>query len=348
MADTTLQARAPVTARAMRVEGKTSLADDVVALILVSAAGAVLPPWEPGAHVDLHLAPGLIRPYSLCGDPADRYRWRVAVLREPDGRGGSDFVHSLLTVGTELTVTGPRNHFRLAGADRYLFIAGGIGITPILPMVAEAARHSRPWRLVYGGRRRASMAFLGELAAWDGQVTICPQDECGLLDLDVLLGTPQPGIAVYCCGPGPLLAAAEARCAAWPPGTLHVERFSPGPDAVPGTSAPLGPGTSAPLGPRAASDPAARRDSSFEVELASNGRVIAVPCGTSVLAALRGAGLELLSSCEEGICGTCETGVLGGVPDHRDSVLEPAEREVGDIMMICVSRSCTARLVLDL
>jgi ferredoxin-NADP reductase len=255
---------------------------------------------------------------------------------------------SLLTVGTELTVTGPRNHFRLAGADRYLFIAGGIGITPILPMVAEAARHSRPWRLVYGGRRRASMAFLGELAAWDGQVTICPQDECGLLDLDVLLGTPQPGIAVYCCGPGPLLAGAEARCAAWPPGTLHVERFSPGPDAVPGTSAPLGPGTSAPLGPRAASDPAARRDSSFEVELASNGRVIAVPCGTSVLAALRDAGLELLSSCEEGICGTCETGVLGGVPDHRDSVLEPAEREVGDIMMICVSRAQTPRLVLDL
>jgi ferredoxin-NADP reductase len=330
----------PVTAQAVRVEAKTPLADDVVALTLVSAAGAVLPPWEPGAHVDLHLAPGLIRPYSLCGDPADRGRWRVAVLREPGGRGGSDFVHSALTVGTELAVTGPRNHFRLAGADRYLFIAGGIGITPILPMVAEAARRGRPWRLVYGGRRRTSMAFLGELAGWDGQVTICPQDECGLLDLDALLGTPQPGIAVYCCGPGPLLAAAEARCAAWPPGTLHVERFSPGPDAVPGTSALRGPG--------AASDPAARSDSSFEVELAGNGRVIAVPCGTSVLAALRGAGLDLLSSCEEGICGTCETGVLGGVPDHRDSVLEPAEREAGDIMMICVSRARTPRLVLDL
>ncbi len=330
----------PATARAMRVEAKTPLADDVVALTLVPAAGAVLPPWEPGAHVDLHLGPGLIRPYSLCGDPADRDRWRVAVLREPDGRGGSHFVHSALAVGTELTVTGPRNHFRLAGADRYLFIAGGIGITPILPMLAEASRRGRPWRLTYGGRRRASMAFLGELAAWDERVTICPQDECGLLDLGALLGTPQPGTAVYCCGPGPLLAAAEARCAAWPPGTLHVERFTPGADAAGGTSAPMGPG--------AASDPAAGGDSPLEVELASNGRVIAVPCGTSVLAALRGAGLELLSSCEEGTCGTCETGVLGGVPDHRDSVLEPAEREAGDIMMICVSRAQTPRLVLDL
>jgi ferredoxin-NADP reductase len=321
-------ARTPVPSQLVRLAAKTPLADGVVALTLVGADGGVLPPWEPGAHVDLHLAPGLIRPYSLCGDPAERDQWRVAVLREPAGSGGSHFVHTTLTPGTELTVTGPRNHFRLAEADRYLFIAGGIGITPILPMLAEADRRGRPWQLLYGGRRRTSMAFLTELTAWGDHVTIWPQDECGLLDLDTALGVPRPGTAVYCCGPGPLLAAAEERCAAWPPGTLHVERFRPaGP-------IPAGPGAGA--------------DTPIEVELASSGRVIAVPGGTSVLAALRGAGLELLSSCEEGTCGTCETGVLGGVPDHRDSVLEPAERAAGDIMMICVSRARTPRLVLDL
>ena len=341
--------RTRVPSSLVRVTAKTPLADGVIALTLVPAGGGVLPPWEPGAHVDLHLAPGLIRPYSLCGDPADRAQWRVAVLREPAGSGGSDFVHTALTTGTELTATGPRNNFRLADAGRYLFIAGGIGITPILPMLAEASRRGRPWQLLYGGRRRTSMAFLGELAAQGelagcgGQVTICPQDECGLLDLDTVLGAPEPGTAVYCCGPAPLLAAAEVRCAGWPPGALHVERFSPaspGGTAAPGAGP--GPGTGGTAGPGDVGG------TPFEVELASSGRVIAVPSGTSALAALRGAGLELLSSCEEGTCGTCETGVLGGVPDHRDSVLEPAERAAGDVMMICVSRARTPRLILDL
>jgi ferredoxin-NADP reductase len=342
-------ARTTVPSQLVRLAAKTPLADGVVALTLVRAGGGVLPPWEPGAHVDLHLAPGLIRPYSLCGDPADRDQWRVAVLREPAGSGGSDFVHRALTPGTELTVTGPRNHFRLAGADRYLFIAGGIGITPILPMLAEAGRRGRPWRLLYGGRRRTSMAFLADLTAWGDHVTIWPQDECGLLDLDTVLGVPRPGTAVYCCGPGPLLAAAEAHCAAWPPGTLHVERFRPAEPSPAGLSpAGLSPAGLSPAGPTAATGPGAGGDTPFEVELASSGRVIAVPGATSVLTALRGAGLELLSSCEEGTCGTCETGVFGGVPDHRDSVLEPAERAAGDIMMICVSRARTPRLVLDL
>jgi ferredoxin-NADP reductase len=317
----------------MRVTEKTNLAEDVAGLALEPADGGVTPPWEPGAHVDLHLPGGLIRQYSLCGDPADRRRWRVAVLREPAGRGGSAMVHEALGAGTELTVTGPRNNFPLAEADRYLFIAGGIGITPIRPMLAEASRRGRPWHLLYGGRRRASMAFLGELQAWPGQVTVRPEDEFGLLDLDILLGAPQPGTAVYCCGPEPLLRAAEARCAAWPAGTLHLERFRP-----------AGPVTAA-AGAGGTGDDA---DGPFEVELATSGRVVEVPPGTSILAALRGAGVEVLSSCEAGTCGTCETGVLAGVPDHRDRILDPAERDACDLMMICVSRARTPRLVLDL
>ncbi len=249
-------------------------------------------------------------------------------------------------------MTGPRNNFPLAQADRYLFIAGGIGITPILPMLAEASRRGRPWHLLYGGRRRASMAFLDELAAWPGQVTVRPEDEFGLLDLDTPLGSPQPGAAVYCCGPEPLLRAAEERCAAWPAGTLHLERFRPaGPPAASPPAGRSAPGRAGRAGCPAAPEPVApgpSADAPFEVELAASGRVVEVPSGTSILAALRGAGVEVLSSCEEGTCGTCETGVLAGVPDHRDCVLDPAERDACDLMMICVSRARTPRLVLDL
>jgi ferredoxin len=179
------------------------------------------------------------------------------------------------------------------------------------------------------------MAFLDELAAWPGQVTVRPEEEFGRLDLDTALGAPQPGTAVYCCGPEPLLRAAEERCAAWPAGTLHLERFRP---AEPSAAAP------SPSGPTA---PAPAADAPFEVELATSGRVVEVPAGTSILAALRDAGVEVLSSCEEGTCGTCETGVLAGVPDHRDCVLGPGERDACDLMMICVSRARTPRLVLD-
>ena len=230
----------------------------------------------------------------------------------------------VLREGDELTASAPRNHFPLEEADRYLFIAGGIGITPILPMIAEAERRGRPWRLAYGGRSRASMAFRDELSAYGDRVEIRPQDECGLLDLDALLGTPEPGTAVYCCGPAPLLAAVEERCAAWPAGTLRTERFTPAAGATENAG------------------------DAFEVELAGNGEVITVPAAESVLTCLRKAGHEILSSCEEGTCGTCETGVLAGVPDHRDAVLTQAERDAGDIMMVCVSRSRTPRLVLDL
>ncbi|WP_410573016.1 PDR/VanB family oxidoreductase [Amycolatopsis sp. cmx-4-61] len=304
--------------RELLVDRKEKLADGVVRLTLRAPGGEPLPPWDPGAHVDLRLPGGVVRQYSLCGRPADRSAYQVAVLREPGGRGGSAYVHDSLSPGDLVEVDGPRNHFALVDAERYLFVAGGIGITPILPMLDAATAAGRDWQLVYGGRTRASMAFTAELTAHGDRVTFRPQDEHGLLDLPAILAAAKPGTAVYCCGPEPLLAAVEALA----PADLHVERFAPLPDD----------------GERTA----------FEVELAGSGRVLPVPADRSILEVVEDAGITVLSSCREGTCGTCETGVLGGTPDHRDSVLTAEERQENEVMMLCVSRACSPRLVLDL
>jgi ferredoxin-NADP reductase len=304
------------------VADRTAVADGVTTVTLRTADHGLLPQWNPGAHVDLVLRPDLVRQYSLCGDPSQRREWRIAVLREPEGRGGSAYVHDRLEVGARVPVRGPRNHFPLRPAPAYQFIAGGIGITPILPMIGEAHEAGADWHLLYGGRTRASMAFGDELAGYGDRVTIRPQDETGLLDLDSVLSPPRPDTLVYCCGPEPLLAAVEQRCSTWPAGALHVERFTP-----PAVEGP---------------------DDEFEVVLNNSGRTVTVPAGTSILEAVEAAGVPVLSSCQEGTCGTCETGVLEGEPDHRDIVLSPEERAAGDIMMICVSRSRGPRLVLDL
>lgn len=302
------------------LDSKETIADGVVLLTLREPDGLPLPAWTPGAHVDLVLADGLIRQYSLCGDPSDTSVMRVAVLREQPGRGGSRHVHDELAAGQRIEVLGPRNHFPLVEAARYLFIAGGIGITPILPMVEQVAAAGQDWRLVYGGRTRASMAFLAELER-HGNVEIRPQDEFGLLDLPALFADLDDDTAVYCCGPEPLLAAVEQHRTT---GSLHVERFAPkaGADA----------------GPRG----------EFEVELAQTGGVVRIPADRSILEVLEESGVPVLSSCQEGTCGTCETPVLSGTPDHRDSLLTDDERQQGDVMMICVSRACSDRLVLDL
>ncbi|MFF2073438.1 PDR/VanB family oxidoreductase [Kitasatospora sp. NPDC058162] len=296
-------------------------ADGVISLAF---RGSGLPPWEPGAHLDLLLTDGLERQYSLCGDPAEPDVWRIAVLREPEGRGGSAFVHERLRVGDTLRVRGPRNHFPLRPARRYLFIAGGIGITPVLPMLRAADAAGADWSLLYGGRTRGSMAFRDELARYGGRVAVRPQDETGLLDLASYLGAPEPDTAVYCCGPGPLLDAVEQYCAAtgWP--EPHLERFRP---RTPAAASP---------------------DTPFELVLARSGLTLTVPEHTSVLETVRAAGVEALYSCSEGTCGTCETDVLEGVPEHRDSLLTAEERTAGDTMLICVSRCRGDRLVLDL
>ncbi|MGI5128193.1 PDR/VanB family oxidoreductase [Pseudonocardia sp. CA-107938] len=306
------------------VEKKEPIADGVVLLTLRRADGSDAPEWEPGAHLDLVLTDELTRQYSLCGDPAERAVLQVAVLREPAGRGGSAHVHDVLAEGDTVPVRGPRNHFALVPAPRYLFVAGGIGITPILPMIEQAEASGAEWRLVYGGRTRASMAFRDQLEQrYPGRVAVHPMDEVGLLDLPAVLDEPQP-TAVYCCGPEGLLAAVEDECRRRPHLDLHVERFAPKPDAA--------------AGPR----------DSFEVELAASGTTLTVPADRSILEVVEDSGVAVLSSCREGTCGTCETAVLDGVPDHRDSLLTDEERAAGDTMMICVSRSCSARLVLDL
>lgn len=302
------------------VDRRESAADGVLALTLRHPLGDQLPAWEPGAHIDVLIGPGMERQYSLCGDPSDRTAWRIAVLREPAGRGGSAHVHEQVSQGAKVRVRGPRNHFALRPSPRYLFIAGGIGITPILPMLAAAEAEGAQWTLLYGGRTRNSMAFTEELSRYGDRVTVAPQDETGLLDLpSVLDGVPE-GTLVYCCGPGPLLDAVEQRC---PAGLLHMERFAP-------KEQPEGENTE------------------FEVELAQTGTKITVAPDVSVLDAVRASGVEVLFSCTEGTCGTCETDVLDGTPDHRDSVLTDEEREAGETMMICVSRCRGKRLVLDL
>lgn len=310
--------------RTVIVSDRRVAADGVVSLTLSAPGGGGLPRWEPGAHIDLVLDNGLVRQYSLCGDPADVGSYRIGVLREAAGRGGSAYVHDELVVGSSVSIRGPRNHFRLLPSENYVFIAGGIGVTPILPMIAEAERAGARWTLVYGGRALSSMGFLDELATHGDRVATWPQDTMGIIDLDSLLGTPREDTLVYVCGPSPLLDAVEQRCAAWPTGSLHLERF-----AAKALAAPA-------------------RDEPFEVELARSSRTLEVPTNKSIVDVLEDVGINILTSCNEGKCGTCETVVLEGVPDHRDSLLSVDEQAAGDRMMLCVSRSRTAKLVLDL
>lgn len=299
------------------------VAEGSVALTLTSPSGAQLPQWEPGAHIDLILNEALVRQYSLCGDPADRRAWRLGVLREPDGRGGSEFVHRHVKTGSRVLVRGPRNHFALEPARRYDFIAGGIGITPILAMIKVVSAMGAEWRLLYGGRSMASMAFVDELEGYGDCVRVCPQDRHGLLDLAGFLGSSPPETAVYCCGPEPLIAAVERICATLPTTSLHVERFAPRATATTANEA-------------------------FEVECAATGITLTVSPDSTILETVRAAGIDVFSSCAEGTCGSCETDVLKGTPDHRDSVLTPEERKANESMMICVSRCLGGRLVLDL
>ncbi|MFI5890025.1 PDR/VanB family oxidoreductase [Actinoplanes sp. NPDC051513] len=295
-------------------------AEGVVALTLSHPDGRDLPDWTPGAHIDLILDDGLVRQYSLCGRTSDPACWRIAVLAVPDGRGGSARVHSLSS-GDTVRIRGPRNHFPVVAARRYRFLAGGIGITPLIPMIQSVSAAGADWELYYGGRSRGSMAFADELAG--DRVHLVPEDSHGRLDLSAILGDPRPDTLVYACGPEGMLAAVEERCACWPPGSLHLERFTA----------------------RALPD---WPETEFEVVLQHSGKTLAVPAGQSVFEAVRQAGVSVLGSCLEGICGTCETEVIDGEVDHRDSVLDDEERASNEVMMICVSRCKGSRLTLAL
>ncbi|MER5757281.1 PDR/VanB family oxidoreductase [Streptomyces sp. NPDC002088] len=306
----------------LEVTAAVSQAAGVRSLRLERGDHAPLPRWEPGAHIDVVLPNGLVRQYSLCGDPQDDRAYEIAVLRAPESRGGSEYVHTHIRVGDVVTVRGPRNNFTFAARHRVLFIAGGIGITPILPMIRQADREGIDWELAYGGRTRDSMAFADELQLYQGRVQLVPEDERGLLDLPALLGTVRPDTLVYCCGPTGLLDAVQKLCEPWPAGSLHLERFS-------GTS------TNGP-------------SDAFTIVAERSGVVCEVTAGESIADALARVGVIVQTSCREGLCGTCETQVLDGVPDHRDQLLGDDDREAGTTMLICVSRAISPQLVLDL
>jgi ferredoxin-NADP reductase len=308
----------------VRVTARKQIAEGIVLVDLAHPSGARLPDWTPGAHVDLLLPDGRTRQYSLCGDRWDAYRYRIGVLRVPDGRGGSAWVHDRLRVGDTVDLGGPRNNFPLVPARRYLFVAGGIGITPLLPMIHQADLVGADWHLVYAGRRRATMAFLDDLAGYGDRVHLVPGDERPRPDLHDLLREVRDGLRVYCCGPAGMLDDVAAACGHWPAYTLRTERF-------------VNPRQDAPV-----------RDEPFEVVLARRGVNVTVAPGTTVLDAVRRVGVDLLSSCMEGTCGTCETGVVSGLVDHRDALLTDDERAEGARMFPCVSRSRGDRLVLDL
>ena len=291
--------------------------------------GGELPPFSAGAHVDLHLGNGLVRSYSLLNDPLERHRYVIGVNLDRAGRGGSRYIHSQLSAGGALRIGSPRNNFHLVeGAPHTILVAGGIGITPLLSMIRRLESLGAGWTLHYAVRSRSSGAFLDTLAQWEraapGRVNLAIDDENGgrLLDISAIAGRAPPGSHLYCCGPAPMLAAFEAATGGIEPERVHIERFSP-------VAAPL-------------------VDGGFDVVLAASGRRIAIPPGRTILDALLEAGVDVHHSCQQGVCGACETRVLSGLPVHRDSILSAEERAENQTMMICCSGCLSGPLVLDL
>jgi ferredoxin-NADP reductase len=313
--------------RELVVSRREELVPGIVTLELRDASGDELPQWQPGSHIDVILGDDLVRQFSLCGDPGDRSVFQIAVLREDEGRGGSVAVHERLSHGSPVAIRGPRNHFAFEIAPKYRFIAGGIGITAILPMVRAAEAAGAEWTLAYGGKSTGGMAFARELAAaYPGKVRLFPSDTTGRMDVTAELASPDAVTDIYCCGPEALMSAVEAAAseAGWLAGALHLERFVPRELGAPVWQEP------------------------FQVDLLLSGHTVTVEPGESVLDAARAVGALVLSSCEEGTCGTCETPLLEGLVEHRDSVLTPDEQAAGDRMMVCVSRAACPRIVLEL
>jgi ferredoxin-NADP reductase len=314
----------------VRVRSITHEADGVLAFELRPGQdGTELPAFTAGAHIDVHLADGLVRSYSLCNDPAETHRYCIGVHRSPASRGGSRFMHEAVRPGDVLAIAAPRNHFPLAEqSPADVFIAGGIGITPILAMLARARALGKPWTLFYAARTRRHAAFLERLARIADrpgtQVVQHFDDEAGgtRLDLDAIVRELPPGAHVYCCGPAPMLQAYERATAGLAPARVHKEYF--------------------------AGEAQVATDGGYAVTLARSGRTLRVQPGQTLLDCLIAAGTDPMHSCRQGLCGTCEVRVLEGIPEHRDLVLSPEERQANDRMMPCCSGARSERLVLDL
>lgn len=314
----------------VRVARKAHEATDICSLELVAADGSVLPAFTAGSHIDVHLPGGLTRPYSLCNSPLEAHRYVLGVLREPSSRGGSLAVHDTLREGDVLQISAPKNHFPMApDAKRSLLLAGGIGITPILSMAEHLSACKADFRMHYSTRSVERTAFREHIAASEfaGQVQhhFDDGDAAQRLDLAAVLAAPQEGTHLYVCGPKGFMdtVLTTARAQGWPDAQLHSEFFS-------------------------AEVVHLETDAAFEVKIASSGKVVLVPKDQTVVQALSAAGVDILTSCEQGVCGTCLTRVLGGTPDHKDSYLLPEERAANDQFMPCCSRSKSPVLVLDL
>ena len=309
------------------VRAKRRVAEQTLEITLADPDDWELPPFTPGAHIDVHLPGGLVRQYSLCGDAQEGRRYRLGVLLQAAGRGGSRTLHDAVAIGDVLPVSLPRNHFPLAdGAQRHVFIAGGIGITPFLSMANALGAQGRDFRLYACARSRATAPFIEDIQPLLASGHASTHHDCGDpargLDLRALLAVPQPGTHVYCCGPAGMMDAVAAASADWPAGSVHFERFQPPGDFLP------------------------PRKALFSVHLSRSGRAIPVAPGQSIARALLQHGVALDVSCEAGTCGTCRTRYLEGKPEHRDLVLKPHERAC--YIMPCVSGCLGSNLVLDL
>jgi len=313
----------------VRVNNKTCEADGICSYELVRQDGQALPAFEAGAHIDVHVTDTLVRQYSLCNPPGETHRYQIGVLRDQASRGGSRGMHEDIHVGSVLRISAPKNHFPLVPAGRTLLFAGGIGVTPILAMAETLARQDAAFEMHYCARSPERAAFRDRIAASGFASRVhCHYDSGAThqqLDLQGVLAAPQPDTHVYVCGPqgfiGHVLATAKGL--GWPPAQLHVEYFKA--EAV---------------------DTSGDRD--FDVKLASSGKVITIPAGRTVIKVLAEQGIDIPYSCEEGVCGTCLTRVLDGVPDHRDRYLIDEERAANDQFTPCCSRARTPLLVLDL
>ncbi len=315
----------------LRVVGLRAEARDVMRLALANADGRALPAFEPGAHVVLRLPNGLARSYSLLNDWREQDRYVLGIGRSETSQGGSEYIHTALRTGTEIPCDAPANNFRLLpDAGHYLFVAGGIGITPILSMIRWCEAMGKPWQLAYAVRNRSRIAFYDELAPHGNKVRFhCDDEHGGPLPVADCLAGLAPDTHVYCCGPAALMTAVKECGGGLPAEALHFEWFS----------APSQAGAAAPGAPEA---------TGFWIDLQRSGQSFFVPEAQSILEVLEQNGHEVPFSCREGVCGTCETAVCGGEPDHRDYIYPESQRAALRSMLVCVSRARSERLALDL
>lgn len=312
----------------MVVSYAVEVASGVIQITLQSVDGSEVPQWTPGAHIDVKAGPFGFRQYSICSNPDDRYCLKIAILEE-NNTGAAHYIHTNVQQNSKMIIRGPRNNFAFEpGSQRTIFIAGGIGITPIKPMAAEAKAKGRNYTIIYLGRQRDALAFIGELTKEHANRCIIwvTNDHCGKR-FDVggyIRSLDRTGLRVYCCGSEDLLADVEGNLEDAPLGVLRLERF-----AIPSASSTA-------------------VNTAFDVVLGRSGKALQVPEDKSILDVINEAGAGVISTCNKGLCGTCEVRVLSGLPEHRDAVLTPAERAEGNTIMTCVSRCRGSKLVLDL